>query len=359
MVRAALSAAAVFGILGCVSGAPPAVVVRLENVPPEISLPMPAGPDAMIRVLVDGGTSRDVWVAKRREAGAKFGLARTGEREFCFNLADPDLPTIFGPAGRLRVFVEMEDDRIGESEPIPFGKGAADVPDVAEVFVQKASDAEGGEFEPAGAGTWCNPADVRAILVRTEGGSGHYEALARFRGRDFIFSAEPAPMTGSAALRLDATKEFQALWEKEGEFEILHGVAPAKPGAESVWLFAIPASLDLAAAGKVFGVPQGTSAAVPGSRGYLRVALEAISDGLIGVSITSANDRVIVQGILRIGDSLDFSLGKEAYSLNAVRKGEPPAREGWVDLQILRAGAAPAQPPPPAAPGAAKPPKGP
>ena len=334
-VRAAASCV-LLGIAGCATTPPPAAAVTLSGVPDSILLPTPPGRNAVVTAIVSGGVPKAVWIAKDRGSPMRYELAAAGDRSYPFNLADAELAVFLGASGgTFRVFAETADGRRAESPPVAYGPSAPPGPIEVELFADTADGSIEIERTSPDWGTrWLDPSAVRELRVRPKSPAVPCAAVARAGREDIPF--EPSREKASIDLTLPMTDGLRDRWVKSGEISILHGPAGQRP-EERARLRAIPAALEFPAAGEPFTVTQRGAGAVPGSRGFLEIALDAITAGQVLLTLRDGNGTPRVAKRVRGGESVEFALGKETYSLQVVRLVNILIGDDWGEFQVLRA----------------------
>jgi hypothetical protein len=117
-------------VLGAASPARPAAepALRLAGVPERLALPLPNGSNLVLTATVTGGAAKSVWLARGKEAKARFSLTRTGPGEYQVNLADPEAVAVLdasGDRGQFQVFAELDGGKLLASLPVRYVMPAA------------------------------------------------------------------------------------------------------------------------------------------------------------------------------------------------------------------------------------------
>jgi hypothetical protein len=128
--RNAILVLVVLGLAATLPGLDPAAAqapsIRLEGVPPLLSLPLPKGANAILTAKIRGGPLRAVWLAVEGDDRARLMLTRVAEGEYQVNLADPAVAgmlTLSGKTGSFRVFAEPVKGKTVSSVAVRFGPG--------------------------------------------------------------------------------------------------------------------------------------------------------------------------------------------------------------------------------------------
>ncbi len=341
---------AVLGLLSiAVATAAGEVNVRLSDVPRQVRLPLPEGENAILTARVDGKV-RSLWLARSRDARARYLLDRVGEGVYQVNLADTVLAAMLeaSGAGQVCVFAEAPDGTVSASIPVSYAVrtsarewhrpprvfvhteekttelswwGRAWEPDrfalLAEIRGQgmaiTAPDLSRLSFGPGGKDIigWFEPSEVKLIEVRFDPGANRTSARAGAGERQWEFARADS---GEARQELAVTTPVRRAWEQAGELAI----TCAQQGMDDlrIVLRMPPRKLDLPKAEAQFTIVQRHTQTVPGSDGYLLLRIGDITGGQTLLTLRSAAGRELVQRkSVQQGDSVRFRLGKNEYEL--------------------------------------------
>jgi len=323
--------------------------VGLSDVPEDIIFPLPKGRNLVLTATVEGGKARWVWLAQSRDSAGRVMMTAVGGGKYQINLADPIVSAVLCASerkGQFRVFVETEEGQIVASIPVCclfLDVASFDPPryyvhvddERTEVFGYPTSDmteqlaraAQYGEMD-----MWellfalealqraeervsvFAPDEVDAVEVRFTPDRDNPSAEAETDGKTWPFG--PAERPHCLVLKMDA--DIRQAWKAN---RILT-VQSASDASEHppVTLKAMPHRLDLSGKKHRMNVYQRSSKALPGSDGCIRMHLEDITGGQVGLSILTEDGQAIVEETsVRTGDEAWFRVGDCHYRLSVVR----------------------------------------
>jgi len=285
-----------------------ALSIRLTGVPPRLGLPLPAGVNLVLTAEVTGGSAREVWLARERDARLRILLTRVAEGQYQIHLADPEVASLLtarGREGRFQVFARSPDGRAFASIPVRFG------PYVSGKVTVKGFVRCGGERrviapEPWRK-TWADVAAVETIEIEFTGYPLAPHARAEIGDMQVPFS----PDRGGLRLVLSPAPEIRKRWLENGQLRIRYGKDAFDH--RSLVLHAVPDRLALPKRAACLTVVQRRTEEIPGGRGYLRLHLGDITMGQVAIDVQAGAEKVVKRRSVRPGDRVDFTLGGCSY----------------------------------------------
>ncbi len=313
--------------------------VVLLNLPERIELPVAKGAQALGAARVTGPRPRAVWLAVREDAPLRLMLHDDGSGRYPVDLADPALPALLrleGDEGRLRVFAEFADGRVTGSRALTY---AFRRPEPSAWRALVAVGEHRTQIGPSPARkTWWQPERVLKVEIEGPGGE-HPRAFARIGAREWPLRHDST--RGAFCLETDAA--IRSAWQQAGVL-ICSVEGDQAPLAEFV-LHARPAQLALAGGEGVVAVVQRDFAELPGSHGYLRVAIDDVTHQQVLVTIRSAEgETLLAKRSMRAGDSAPFLVGDEVYTLVLSRLANLLIGDDYAEFKLRQSAA---QGPPP------------
>ncbi|MHC4591063.1 MAG: hypothetical protein ACYS8L_00015 [Planctomycetota bacterium] len=347
-MRTWIVALAVLSIVG--SAAAGEVSVRLTDAPRQIGLPLAEGDNVILTARVDGDV-RSLWLARSRDARARYLLDCVGEGIYQVNLADPVLSAMLEAAGpgQMRVFAESPDGIVAESVPVHYTVrrtawkwhppprvfvhtkqattevteslqtlGPEDVALLAELRGQGvAVMLPSWSGLSLGAGdkdvtAWFEPSAVELIEVRFDADAGGTSSRARAGEHEWELAAtESRPATHELAV----TTAVRDAWEHAGELTIT--CSQDDMDDLRVVLRMPPGELDLPEGEARFTINQRRRELLPGSDGYVQVHIGDITAGQTMLTLKTADGRELIKRrSVRQGTSVQFRLGENEYELS-------------------------------------------
>lgn len=301
--------------------------IRIVAVPDPLVLPVEPGRNAMLEVSV-GGEPTVVFLAADPQR-ARAGFTAAGGGRWQLNLADPQVARLVraAPDDVLAVFAEG-DGRRQRSTVLRFTR-AEPRPGSRECQARLAgtgAPVQVSMWRP----NWLDPAQVERIEVRSD--MADVDVVAHMGTTDCPLARDAERR--AFVLTLDDGK--RDAWRAAGRLELV-----GQRGAETqTWyeIQAIPDRLDLAREGGRFSVVQRRTAAVPGSRDYLRVRLGDLTAGQVLVEVSGADGRVFVaQRSLRTRDEVEFELFGGRYVLLVEKLVNLLIGDDFAELSVARA----------------------
>ncbi|MEX2560451.1 MAG: DUF5329 family protein, partial [Pirellulales bacterium] len=270
------------------------------------------------------------WLAAGESATEKVPLALVGKGEYQVNLADPEIARVVRDAAdrrQFRVFAELADGTVIESTGINFTVRPPERPKARCYVYMRAKPKEGVQVESGE--SWLPADEVAMVELRIEADA--VPSGVRAEAGEHVWPLEPGDEDGQFQLQIN--DEIRAAWQEEGELRVAYQVKPEWKTAAV--LKARPASLELAAAAVPFTVFQRTSEAIPGSRGYLRVRVGDITAGQVILELRAEDGTELIDKVsVREGDSLEFELNGERYSLHVKRLANVLVGDDWAELEV-------------------------
>jgi len=287
--------------------------IRLTGIPPRLGFPLPAGTNLVLTAEVSGGSAREVWLARERDARLRIHLTRVAEGRYQINLADPEVVsalTIRGTEGRFQVFARSLGGQTFASIPVQFGTVGS-----GKVTI-KGSVRSGGKWRAippeSWRRTWVDPAAVEAIEIAFTGSPTAPHARAEIGKVQIPFS--PAP--GGLRFVLSPTPEVRRLWQAHGELRVVHGQDASE--RKLLVLHAIPVLPAAPEKAVCLTVVQRRTREIPGWRGYLRLHLGDITLGQVVIDVHAGSETVVRRRSVRPGDRVAFKVdGRSCHLLVA------------------------------------------
>jgi hypothetical protein len=279
--------------------------IRLTQVPARIVLPAGAGENLLLEVAVTGAPGA-VWLARSAAASDRVPLAAAGEGAYQVNLADPRVLALLPVDLAAGAFVVCAE--VGAEIVVSAGIGWArtDPPAGTVQCLVVAGDGELRRADGRWPG-WFDPAAAERIEVH---GVGVTQAQVQLQ-----IGADAVGLPWQAARRLfvlaidDGVRA--RLWAV-AEFSV-----EVRAGAETT-LFGfrtVPRRLWPTAEASVT-VAQRHRAIVPGSRGWLQVAVGDVTGGQVTMSITDALGGVVAPSrFVAAQEAVEFAFGGERLAL--------------------------------------------
>lgn len=324
--------------------------IGLAGVPEELEFPVAPGRNHLITATVRGGEPSEVYLAATADAEARLELAPIGHGQFQVNLADPDvLPLARHPEarGQLRVYAVVGEQQI-ESVPIRFSLAPTEIPQ-PEVRLRRRGVAEPVELSMRA--PYVPMLQYAMTAASAEASRDAFDAFARAASRVLALprewidldpneverievglwgeSAVEASFPGDEerwglrydrerkVLALDLTPQMRERWDRTGELELRYEYWGTPI---TIVIPAAPASLDLAGAEPLVTVRQRTEAAVPGFRGFVRVAIDDITGGQVMAEVRGPGGEALAERrSMREGDAISFELRGKTYRLTLHR----------------------------------------
>jgi hypothetical protein len=342
----ALAVLVAFSLLGLLQAQALAQdAVHVSGVPDELSFPLARGRNVVLTATVEGAEPRAVWLARSKEAGARFMLSRVRQGVYQVNLAEPEVAGILRgqDGGQFHIFAELPDGQTISSIPIQYavtkpltmpprifvrvdgkrreilGWPFADLLERPAFRAQFSGESllfSSPEFSEAlrsasgGVTRWFSPEKVQDVEFEFRAGADGPSAQARVKDRSW-----PAQATNTAGLlRLPVSPELRQAWYEQGTVELV--CTEADQEAARLTLTAPPRRLDLPDGKAEMTIVQRTSKEVPGSDGYLDIYIDDITAGQTLLTLSGADgDRLIDQKSVRQGDTVRFATGDGLYTL--------------------------------------------
>jgi hypothetical protein len=312
--------------------------VKLDNVPKQLTLPMPRGTNHMLDVQLTSGTAKEAWISPAENSRVRFMLSRVGDGRFRVNLGNRVLARVLHAAGASAFHVHVRTDagRVLESTQINFAE-RDHKPDQASLdfsvdLLRTGNKSEGVEVE---AGSWHNPDRFSGVLVKPTDSSKWPEDVS-FRAvvgaHDWQFSSVER---GRYLLRL--SKARRRAWREQGRLRI-----EARQGGKVLsrsTLRARPGSLIAPDRTNTFVVHQRGRASLPGSNDLLYVQLGDITAGQVSFSLRRADKEgaVLRRQSVRQGSRLRFKYEGDAYILIVDRMVNLLVGSDYLQLELRRA----------------------
>lgn len=310
--------------------------LRLVEIPEHLVLPLPEGTNQVLTAKVAGGKAKSVWLAVGESATEKVPLVPVGKGEYQVNLADPEIADVVRDAAdrrQFRVFAELADGTVIESTGVNFTLRPPEPPKARCYVYMRARPKDGVQVESGE--LWLAADEVTMVELRIE--ADLMPSGVRAEVAERVWPLEPANKDG--LFQLQISDKIRAAWQEEGELRIAYQVKPE--WVTAAVLKARPASLELAAA-VPFTVFQRTSEAIPGSRGYLRVYAGDITAGQVILELRAEDGANLIDKVsVRQGDSPEFELNGERYSLHVKRLANVLVGDDWAELEVHSSSAEP------------------
>jgi hypothetical protein len=309
VIRSVVLAAGLLVVLTS-SAVAQALSIRLTGIPPRLGFPLPAGTNLVLTAQVSGGSAREVWLARKRDARLRIHLTRVAEGRYQINLADPEVApalTARGRTGRFQVFARAPGGQIFASIPVQFGTvGSGKV-------TARGSIRSGGKWRAIPSEswrkTWVAPAAVEAIEIKFTGYPPAPHARAEIGKVHVPFSGDP----GGLRFVLSPSPEVRRLWQAHGVLRILHGKDASE--RKVLVLHAIPDRPARPEEAACLTVVQRRTREIPGWRGYLRLHLGDITRGQVVIEVHAGSASVVRRRSVRPGDRVAFQVGGRSYHL--------------------------------------------
>lgn len=177
-------------------------------------------------------------------------------------------------------------------------------------------------------GTWLAPELIERIEL--SGAEDDVEAWAGAHAWPLVKDAH------KSVLVLVVSDKVRQAWRENGT--LLLGYATQRTSGGELGLRASPRKLTLPATGAAFTLVQRRSIEVPGTDGYLRVAIGDITDAQTLLTVAGADGRSFVASqSVRTGAAIEFDLGEERYVLVVKRLRNLLIGDDYADFALVPA----------------------
>lgn len=301
--------------------------VRFVRVPDVVVLPAPPGTNLIAEVEVDAVVPAVLLFAEG--SNAHVPLAPAGERRWQINLADPAVRALLPEGVESGSFVVrgLVHAPNTPSARIHWSRTTA----VAEQQTCRVQLRDGTTIRARASGRAFVPADGVAAIDLSSDGLVAAKAHLRCAGEhvEFQRSADGTRLSCSIddawRARLAAADSFSVEitgWEGPDSFEFA----------------AIPSRVEPASLGQAFRLAQRTATAVPGTRDYVRVAIDDITAGGTELEVRGADGRVLRERqLVMAGESVAFRLGETDYVVVVDRLINYLLDEDLAELRVMTA----------------------